>query len=158
MSNLINGSDTLVGGLNATAATSSNSVPDDTSSMNDRSINSITATKDTAVAGSSSSSSSAQFSDSLRASGDEVNDEISLTNALGFCHSCNKQVRINLQDYTCSICKTGFIELFNLTDEPNLNSSSSTSTQSASTARRLLITKDIYIYIFFCLFLILFIF
>ena len=45
-----------------------------------------------------------------------ANTEASLTNTLGFCHSCNKQNRIDVDTYTCTQCSGGFIELFNLED------------------------------------------
>lgn len=36
--------------------------------------------------------------------------------ALGYCHVCNKQNRINLDSYTCVQCNGGFIEIFDLND------------------------------------------
>jgi hypothetical protein len=57
------------------------------------------------------------------------------TDSIGFCHSCNKQNRINIENYTCTQCNGGFIELFNYSDESQLtNSRSELLNQSRSTS------------------------
>ena len=37
---------------------------------------------------------------------------------LGFCYSCNRQYRINPIDFTCTVCHSGFIELFDGIEAP----------------------------------------
>ena len=44
--------------------------------------------------------------------------------SLGYCHVCNKQNRINTETFTCVQCNCGFIELFDLNDNPSSTSSS----------------------------------
>lgn len=44
--------------------------------------------------------------------------------SLGYCHVCNKQNRINTETFTCVQCNCGFIELFDLNDNPSSASSS----------------------------------
>ena len=39
-----------------------------------------------------------------------------LSQSLGFCYSCNRQNRINANDFTCTVCNSGFIEITNETD------------------------------------------
>jgi hypothetical protein len=38
-------------------------------------------------------------------------------NNIGFCHTCNRQVEIDMDSFTCKNCNNGFIELFELNDE-----------------------------------------
>ncbi len=39
-------------------------------------------------------------------------------NQLGYCYECDRQVQINSQDFTCSSCGNGFIEIL---DEAQIN-------------------------------------
>ncbi len=37
---------------------------------------------------------------------------------LGYCHVCDRQVPINQEEFTCSVCNGGFIELFENPAQP----------------------------------------
>jgi len=39
--------------------------------------------------------------------------------SLGYCHVCNRQIRINLESFTCTQCNGGFIELFDINESNN---------------------------------------
>ncbi len=45
----------------------------------------------------------------------------SIHTALGYCHVCNKQNRINTETYTCVQCNCGFIELFDINESDRSN-------------------------------------
>jgi hypothetical protein len=42
--------------------------------------------------------------------------------SLGYCHVCNRQIRINLESFTCTQCNGGFIELFDINETNNNDS------------------------------------
>lgn len=36
----------------------------------------------------------------------------------GYCHNCDRQVPINIEGFTCTVCNSGFVELL---DEESTN-------------------------------------
>jgi hypothetical protein len=70
-------------------------------------------TSTTPINGITSSSSSGSRS------GSSTNNSIT---SLGYCHVCNRQIRINLESFTCTQCNGGFIELFDINETNNNDS------------------------------------
>lgn len=44
--------------------------------------------------------------------------------SIGYCHSCDRQVTIDKESFTCSVCNGGFIELFDMESAQPSNQSS----------------------------------
>ena len=58
----------------------------------------------------SASTTAAAASDPININSTSSSSNI-LNLTLGFCHSCNRQTRINVDSFSCSVCSSGFVEL-----------------------------------------------
>jgi len=45
------------------------------------------------------------------------------TNPIGYCHTCDRQVEIDKNDFVCKQCNGGFIELFEMSANTNADES-----------------------------------
>jgi hypothetical protein len=56
-------------------------------------------------------------------SAQQQGNTINTTNPIGYCHTCDRQVEIDKNDFVCKQCNGGFIELFEMSANTNADES-----------------------------------